>query len=390
MTENSSLFSWLLLQQMPGMKPSLLRRLFAADPDCINPIDWLAWASSRLRALGAGNEFLSAVAEWRTLGLASAAAQKARRDCDWLQQHGVHVLPLSDPRYPALLIEITDPPPLLYVWGELDSLSVPQIAVVGSRRPSRQGLSDANDFAAVLAKAGFVITSGLAMGIDAAAHHAAINSSGKTIAVLGSGIDVIYPAANADLAKAISLQGAVISEFPLGTPPRANQFPSRNRIISGLSLGVLVIEAAMQSGSLVTARLAAEQNREVFALPGSIHNPVSRGCNRLIRQGATLVQSVDHILEELRGWLNHETVGEGVAATTASVSSISETMRDIGEEESLVFAAIGFQPISLDEILVIVAKPLPAVLGILAELELMGLIESRGGAYLRIAEACVN
>lgn len=383
MTKVSSFFSWLLLQQLPGMKPSLLRRFFAADPECNDPLSWLDWSPTRLRALGANSELLAAIAEWRAKGSAVVAAQKAQRDCDWIEQHNVHLLPLSDPRYPSLLLEIADPPPLLYVWGDLECLNAPQLAIVGSRRPSRQGLTDSHDFSAALAAGGFVITSGLAYGIDATAHHAALGAGGRTNAVLGSGVDTIYPAANSDLAAAISKQGAVISEFPLGTPPRANQFPSRNRIISGLSLGVLVIEAAVQSGSLVTARLAAEQGREVFALPGSIHNPVSRGCNSLIRQGATLVQSVDDVLDELRGWLSPD-----VSAQVVAVSATSAP--DLSEEEARVFAVIGFQPISLDEILLGAGQALPTLLGILAELELMGLIENRGGSYSRAAETCTR
>lgn len=385
MTETTPLLPWLLLQQLPGMKPSLLRRLFAADPACTDPLSWLDWSPSRLRALGAGAELLAAIGAWRASGMTCAAGQKALRDNDWLLQRGAQVLTLNDPRYPPLLLEIADPPPLLYVWGEIGSLSAPQLAVVGSRRPSRQGLSDAGDFAAALAAAGFVVTSGLAFGIDAAAHRAALDSGGRTIAVLGSGIDTIYPAANSELAAGISRQGVVISEFPLGTPPRANQFPSRNRIISGLSLGVLVIEAAMQSGSLVTARLAVEQNREVFALPGSIHNPVSRGCNSLIRQGATLVQSADDILAELRGWLG----SEAVTAVVPMFSALPPTP-ELADDEAQVFAAIGREPISLDEILIGVAQPLPILLGILAELELMGLIENRGGSYQRAADACTR
>lgn len=379
MTAPSPLFPWLLLQQLPGMKPSLLRRFFAADPECVEPLSWLEWSSTRLRALGAGNELLTAISAWRTQGDSYVAAQKAQRDEDWLRRYHADLLTLSDPRYPPLLLEIADPPPLLYVWGSPECLSAPQLAVVGSRRPSRQGISDARDFVQVLAAGGFVITSGLAYGIDAAAHQAALDVSGKTIAVLGSGIDKIYPAANSDLAYAISQSGAVISEFPLGTPPRANQFPSRNRIISGLGLGTLVVEAAMQSGSLVTARLASEQNREVFALPGSIHNPVSRGCNSLIRQGATLVQSADDIFVELRGWLSP---GSGVEAASV-VKVMPAVMPELGEDETQVFAAIGMELISLDEILIGVSQPLPTLLAILAELELMGLIENRGGSYRR-------
>ena len=388
MTSTTPLFPWLLLQQMPGMKPSLLRRLFAADPQCSDPLSWLEWAPPRLRALGANGELLTAVAAWRAQDAGFPAAQKARRDSDWLQEHNVHLLPLNDPLYPSLLLEIADPPPLLYVWGGLDCLSAPQLAVVGSRRPSRQGLSDSRDFSLVLAAGGFVITSGLAYGIDAAAHQAALDAGGRTIAVLGSGIDTIYPEANKDLAQAVSRQGAVISEFPLGTPPRATQFPSRNRIISGLSLGVLVVEAAVKSGSLVTARLAAEQNREVFALPGSIHNPISRGCNSLIRQGATLVQSADDIFVELRGWLNTElTIPSGSMETSVELPAVTPELSD---DEAQVLAAIGSEPVSLDEILIGTVQPLPALLAVLAELELAGLIESRGGSYCRIMEACTR
>ncbi len=375
----SPFFPWLLVQQMPGMKPALLRRLLAADPSCTNPLDWLDWSPSRLRALGAKPEWLAAISDWRAQGDSFVAARKARRDDEWMRAHGVHLLPLGDPCYPPLLLEIADPPPLLYVWGGLDCLSAPQLAVIGSRRPSKQGLSDSRDFAAALAAGGFVITSGLAYGIDAVAHRAALDAGGRTIAVLGSGLDAIYPAAHAELAAAMSRQGAVISEFPLATPPRPNQFPSRNRIISGLSLGVLVVEAALQSGSLVTARLAAEQNREVFALPGSIHNPVSRGCNSLIRQGATLVQGADDIFSELRGWLGATWPIAPAGATPALPASIPE----LGDDEAQVLALIGSTPISLDEVLLGTAQPLPALLAILAELELMGLIESCGGSYCR-------
>ena len=383
MTRPPHVFSWLLAQHLAGMKPGLMRRLIALDTDCSDPQQWLDWPAARLRSAGAGEELLQAAAEWRRQGDACAAAQRAGRDLDWLQKNGVQLLSLTDLRYPPLLLEIADPPPLLYVWGDLDCLIAPQLAVVGSRRPSRQGLNDANDFAAALAGGGFTITSGLAYGIDAAAHRAALNIGGKTVAVLGSGIDSIYPAANRELAAAISQQGAVISDFPIGTPPRAQHFPSRNRIISGLSLGVLVVEAALQSGSLVTARLAAEQNREVFALPGSIHNPVSRGCNSLIRQGATLVQSAEDIVSELRGWTAPEACER---SPTAAVAPAVE----LGAEEATVFAAVGFQPISLDEILGIVTQTAPEVLATLAELELLGLIENRGGSYVRAAGACAK
>jgi DNA processing protein len=269
------------------------------------------------------------------------------------------------------------------VAGDIDCLSLPQLAIVGSREASRQGLNDAASFAAKLAAAGFIVTSGLAYGIDAAAHQATLDSGGRTVAVLGCGIDIVYPREHRKLAAAIRTNGAVISELPLGAPPRAAHFPSRNRIISGLSLGVLVVEAALQSGSLVTARLALEQNREVFAIPGSIHNPVSRGTNTLIRNGATLIQEPDEIVGELIGWSNfsmrdNASVKTATAQHTAATPTISLT-----KDESAVLDAIGFKPTPLDLIMAALAMPLPAVLATLGELELRGLVENRAGSYLR-------
>jgi DNA processing protein len=312
------------------------------------------------------------VLEWQRHPDTCDAARKAQLDQKWLAANAVHLLHLNHPLYPPLLLEISDSPPLLFVAGDVALLSHPQIAVVGSRRPSRQGLSDAASFAGELAASGFAITSGMAYGIDAAAHRAALSAGGRTIAVLGCGIDVVYPAEHRELAAAIRANGAVISELPLGAPPRAANFPSRNRIISGLSLGVLVVEAALQSGSLVTARLALEQNREVFAIPGSIHNPVSRGTNTLIRNGATLVQEAQEILTELGGWSN-----------SASANRSAPTPVALTTDAAAVLAAIGFQPTPLDLIMAIVTQPLPAVLALLGELELQGLVENRAGSYQR-------
>jgi len=210
-----------------------------------------------------------------------------------------HILTLHDPAYPALLKEIADPPPLLFVRGDPAVLSRPQLGIVGSRNPTPGGRSLAEDFARSLSRCGLVVTSGMALGIDAAGHRGALRGGGTTLAVAGTGPDRIYPARHRDLARAIVEQGAIISEFAPGTPALPSNFPRRNRIISGLSLGVLVVEAACRSGSLITARLAAEQGREVFALPGSIHNPLARGCHHLIRQGAKLVEDIEDIVEEL-------------------------------------------------------------------------------------------
>ncbi len=214
-----------------------------------------------------------------------------------MQKSGTRLLPLSDPLYPPLLRQIPDPPIALFVRGDATLLSEPQLAMVGSRNPSVEGRRNAEEFAEYLAKCGLVITSGMALGIDAASHKGALKG-GKTVAVWGTGLDKAYPPRNRELAEEIIAKGVVVSEFPPGTPPLPTHFPRRNRIISGLAVGTLVVEAAKQSGSLITARLASEQGREVFAIPGSIHNPMARGCHRLLRDGAKLVESAGDILEE--------------------------------------------------------------------------------------------
>ena len=264
-------------------------------------------------AFGSASAALSAPASaWRSLGLPNACAE-SRRSADiretataalrWLEQPGQSLLMWDDPTYPALLAELSDAPPLLFIAGDPSILERPQLAMVGSRKASRPGLDTAGAFARNLAGGGFVITSGLALGIDGAAHQGALDVGGATVAVLGTGLQHIYPQRHLGLAQRISEGGgALVSELPLDCPPQASNFPRRNRIISGLSVGVLVVEASPSSGSLITARLAAEQGREVYAIPGSIHHPGARGCHQLIREGATLVESVDDILQALRGW----------------------------------------------------------------------------------------
>ncbi|WP_460119405.1 DNA-processing protein DprA [Pseudomonas sp. S2_C03] len=266
-----------------------------------------------LEAFGSASKAIGAPASaWRSLGLPMACAE-ARRSTEvrdgashalaWLERSGQHLLMWDQPDYPALLAEISAAPPLLFVAGNPGILEKPQLAMVGSRRASRPGMDTAAAFSRSLAGAGFVITSGLALGIDAAAHQAALNVGGQTVGVLGTGIENFYPQRNRRLADDMIASGsAVVSEFPLDAGPTASNFPRRNRIISGLSLGVLVVEASVASGSLITARLAAEQGREVYAIPGSIHHPGARGCHQLIRDGATLVETIEHILEALRGW----------------------------------------------------------------------------------------
>src|SRR5471032_2185261 len=266
-----------------------------------------------LEAFGSASAAISAPASaWRALGLplASADARRCEEVRDgasaalaWLERPAQHLLMWDQPDYPALLAELDDAPPLLFVAGDPGILEKPQLAMVGSRRASKPGMDTAAAFSRSLAGAGFVITSGLALGIDGAAHQAALDIGGRTIGVLGTGLENLYPQRHRRLAEAMIAQGsAVISELPLEAPPHPSNFPRRNRIISGLSLGVLVVEASVASGSLITARLAAEQGREVYAIPGSIHHPGAKGCHQLIRDGAMLVETVEHILEPLRGW----------------------------------------------------------------------------------------
>ncbi len=368
-------FFWLLLHRL-GLTAAQARQWLVADASA-DVARWLATPAAQWPVQRLTETAQTRLRDWQRCGGASAATREALADLRWLRTHGARLLHLADPDYPPLLREIADPPPWLYVQGAVEALQEPQLGVVGSRKPTATGLADAAAFAAELAAAGFIVTSGLAYGIDAAAHRGALGAGGRSIAVLGSGLDCLYPDRHAELARQIARDGAVVSELPLGTPPRPPQFPSRNRIISGLSLGVLVVEATLRSGSLVTARLALEQNREVFALPGSIHNPASRGCNALIRQGAVLVQEVADILAELGGWLP---LPRGDAPPASSQSAAPA-------DDSPLLAAIGFEPTSIDLLVERIALPLPELLVALGDLELDGLIEQRGGAWLRCRPA---
>ena len=259
---------------------------------------------------------------------------QAEAAAKWREHPGHHLVARGDPAYPRALEEMTDPPRLLYVKGRLELLQKPAFAIVGSRNATAQGVRDAEAFAYALSSAGLPIVSGLALGIDAAAHRGGLRAQGASIAVVGTGADRLYPARNRDLADALAASGALVSEFPLGTPPLPQNFPRRNRLISGLSRGVLVVEAALESGSLITARFAAEQNRDVFAIPGSIHAPTSKGCHQLIKDGAKLVDRVEDILEELRI--------EALQPTPTPPSRV--------EAQDPFLDAMGASPVSLDQI----------------------------------------
>lgn len=285
----------------------------------------------------------------------------------WLDIPGNHLVTLADSDYPRHLLEIPDPPPLLYLKGRRELLGAPMLAIVGSRNATPQGASNAEAFASALSQAGLSIVSGLALGIDAAAHRGGLAGAASSLAVVGTGLDIVYPARNKALAHRLAEGGALISEFPIGTPSIAANFPRRNRIISGLSLGCLVVEAALQSGSLITARLAAEQGREVFAIPGSIHSPVARGCHKLIKQGAKLVESAQDVLDELR-WQ--------VAAPTAAAP---------GTCDDPLLAALGFEPVSMDVLAERVGLTPDRLSAMLLERELQGSVATLpGGFYQRI------
>lgn len=292
-------------------------------------------------------------------------------DLAWLAGEQHHLVTWGDPDYPPLLREIPDPPVVLYVQGQRQLLASPQIAIVGSRNPTPLGVQNAEAFAAALVQNGLTITSGLALGVDGAAHRGALEAGGTTLAVAGTGLDRVYPPRHRELAHAIAARGALVSEFPIGTPVRAGNFPVRNRLISGLSLGVLVVEAAQRSGSLITARLAAEQGREVFALPGSIHSPLARGCHALIRQGAKLVETAEHVLEEL---------GPLAAVARQAASRPSPSLAPL---ERRLFDCLGYDPLHIDAIIEHSGLTADRVSSILLQLELRGLVLAGPGGYQR-------
>ena len=326
-------------------------------------------------------------AELRQLDLPAASLDALRQpdwrrveqDLAWLERPGNYLLQQDDPHYPPLLRQITYPPPLLFVHGNLESLRAPQLAIVGTRNPTPLGRDTAHHFAAYLAGAGLAVTSGLALGIDAAAHQGALSGNGLTIAVMGTSLDRIYPAKHRDLAHAIAENGALVSELPTGTPAMAENFPRRNRLISGLAMGVLVVEAALQSGSLITARQALEQGREVFAIPGSIHNPMVKGCHALIRQGAKLVETASDILEELGSLAAFVSDSPEISATAPAVP---ETL---DEEYRQLLLAMGDESLAIDSLVERCGLTAEVVSSMLLILELEGYVAAvPGGLYCRL------
>ena len=288
----------------------------------------------------------------------------------WLEKPGNHLVTLADAHYPRRLLEITDPPPFLYCKGRLELLNRPAVAVVGSRNATPQGEKTAEAFSQALSEHGYCVVSGMALGIDGAAHRGALLGNGSTIATVGTGLDIVYPAKHRQLAHEIAENGLIISEFSLGTPSMAQNFPRRNRIISGLSRGCLVVEANLQSGSLITARLAAEQGRDVFAIPGSIHSPVAKGCHQLIKQGAKLVDSIHDILEEL-----------GAAEMIEKPASFEAS----DKTDDPLLECMGYDPVTLDTLVERSRLTAESLSSMLLVLELEGRVASLpGGRYQRI------
>ena len=376
--QSQELQAWLRLTLTPGIGNGAARKLLAAFGSAEAIFEQ---SSATLQTLGSGK--LAGVLRTEPGNLAG----QLQTTLDWLQGAGDrHIATLGDAAYPAALLDIEDPPLMLYMLGTLagdTDIAIKTIstslAIVGSRNPTPQGESNARQFAKAFGGAGICVVSGLALGIDGAAHDGALLGGGSTIAVVGTGLDRVYPKQHLALAHRIASCGMMISEFPLGTPPLTGNFPKRNRIISGLSRATLVVEAALQSGSLITARLAAEQGKDVFAIPGSIHSPQSRGCHALIKQGAKLVEVAQDVLEELHGW---QSVANNCIASQASIDA------DPPSADDPLLAALGFDAVSLDALQARTGLDTARLQAQLLELELSGTVARLpGGAFQRLAAA---
>ncbi|RJX33048.1 MAG: DNA-protecting protein DprA [Oxalobacter sp.] len=327
-TQAEDLAAWVRLEQTSGVGAIIARKLLT---EFGLPHNIFAAGYGRLQKLVPDR-----IAQALTQQPDETAQLQIEKALAWAQVPDNHLLTLADDAYPRALLDIPDPPILLYVKGRLALLAQPALAIVGSRNATAQGAANAENFAKALSQAGLTIVSGLALGVDAGAHRGGLQGAGRTIAVIGTGADIVYPARNHALAHQIAEEGCIVSEYPLGTPAIAANFPRRNRIISGLARGVLVIEAAAQSGSLITARVGAEQGKEVFAIPGSIHSPLSKGCHLLIKQGAKLVESAQDVLEELR--LSYPAAAKPIPTAPNAPPSTSHPL----------LQTIGFDPVSID------------------------------------------
>lgn len=386
MNNNDELGSWIKLWRVSGIGAKKFQKLLDYFD---TPTAALYANTSQLTQAGLSSKDANSVVEQKDNDDAILA------DIEWLEASDKHhIITLNSAEYPQRLKQINDAPALLYVHGNLNILSDPQLGIVGSRNPTQSGHNNAYEFAKHLAQTGLCITSGLALGVDGASHHGAIDGNGPTIAVIATGIDRVYPAKHRELAYQIVETGAIVSEFPIGTHPDSRHFPRRNRIISAMSYGVLVVEAALKSGSLITARLAMEQNREVFAIPGSIHNPLAKGCHQLIRQGAKLVETAEDILEEMSTVIDlndHQTsskedIEQKLANQNTNDGNLTEkSPTDLDSEQSELLNSMGYDPISIDQLVVSTELDAASIAAMLLILELQNYVAANGGGtYTRI------
>lgn len=364
---------WLSLLHTRGLGPATVLKLLARFDSAENILNA---SDTTLAANGVSTKLINALRRIDSRGIDA--------DLDWLQ-NGTdrNIIPINSAAYPTLLKEIADPPIVLYVRGDADVLQTPQLAVVGSRKPSTVAVRLTDELCSEIAGCGITITSGLALGIDAAAHRGALSVNGYTIAVTATGLDRVYPARHQQLARDISAQGAIVSEFPIGTNPLPGHFPRRNRIISGLAYGTLVAEATLKSGTLTTAAHAAEQSREIFAIPGAINNPLSRGANSLIRDGATLVECSADILTQLAPLLPEKIE---IRSDTDSSRHYDDDIPTGDTAIARVLRAINHEALSLDEIVDITGLDIISVTNVTLDLELQGVIEAdAAGCYIKVA-----
>lgn len=371
------LHSWMCLLRTPGIGPANLRRLLERHSDASTALSALRHDAARLGLDPATRTWLDEPDEARI-----------QADLDWLDGEDHHFIACTDARFPALLREIPSAPAGLFIAGDASLLWLPQVAIVGSRGASANGLAITERFAKALCRAGFAITSGMADGVDGRAHQAALACGGKTLAVLGTGPDQVYPRKHGPLAAEIRQRGALVSEFPPGTLARPEHFPRRNRIIAGLALGTLVVEAGLKSGSLITARQATEQGREVFAIPGSINNPLTRGSHQLIREGARLTETADEIIEALSPMaqaLGAE-LRQLLASDAESASRVgpAHPAHDADPDYARLLAAMGTDEVDIDQLAERSGLAVAALSSMLLMLELDGAVVARGGRYQRL------
>ncbi len=376
MKNTEELENWIRLWRVSGVGSKYFQKLLESFD---TPTDVFNASSSSLKQAGISQNLADAIID-------AKGSDSVAPDLEWLNAADNHyIVTINCPEYPSLLKQTDSAPPLLYVHGDLSIINDPQLAIVGSRNPTQSGMTSAYDFAKYLGQTGLCITSGLALGIDGSAHQGALDAGAPTIAIIATGIDRVYPAKHRNLAHQIVKNGAIISEFPIGTQPRSGNFPRRNRIISGLAHGTLVVEAALKSGSLITARLASEQGREVFAIPGSIHNPLAKGCHLLIRQGAKLVENAQDILEEMSAVIDLSQINQVTMTASHEEAETSVNTESVDPDHQVLLDKMGYDPISIDNLVASTGFKPESIAAMLLILELQNQVSSNGGGtYTRI------